>query len=276
MVEAPVFCLSSATSPPPLAVGFLTTVYIRENFSPVRPSSSRLRSSVTCERREGKGGAIIIFPGIEVRQEKTDELLWIPCHSKLRDALDRAERKSEFILTTQRGSGYSDGAFCNESLRKPNSFAKFEFQFLKDPDAAFQSVVNAAPGRPLAHARSAQRVRRRFGRARDFRQDSARDPADHFAPEDIVLLAEYCRTAAMARRASDELAVSAVAGSMPSPWLAVHASAVRSLATLSTRPRLGPRSRSHNVRKAKLVSAPSFYDLNPAPASSNKERPPSW
>jgi integrase len=57
------------------------------------------------ERYDGKG--------IEVRQEKTDELLWIPCHWKLREALDRAEHKSEFILTTQRGSGYSDGAFCN-------------------------------------------------------------------------------------------------------------------------------------------------------------------
>jgi integrase len=51
--------------------------------------------------------------GIEVRQQKTDELLWIPCHSKLTAALDHAERKSEFILTTQLGSGYSDGAFCN-------------------------------------------------------------------------------------------------------------------------------------------------------------------
>jgi integrase len=51
--------------------------------------------------------------GIEVRQQKTKELLWIPCHSKLKAALDRAERKSEFILTTQLGSGYSDGAFCN-------------------------------------------------------------------------------------------------------------------------------------------------------------------
>jgi integrase len=57
------------------------------------------------ERYDGKG--------IEVRQQKTDELLWIPCHSKLKDALDRAERKSEFILTTQLGSGYSAGAFCN-------------------------------------------------------------------------------------------------------------------------------------------------------------------
>jgi integrase len=51
--------------------------------------------------------------GIEVRQQKTDELLWIPCRSKLKEALDSAERNSDFILTTQLGSGYSAGAFCN-------------------------------------------------------------------------------------------------------------------------------------------------------------------
>jgi integrase len=51
--------------------------------------------------------------GIAVRQQKTDEPLWIPCHSKLKAALDSAERKSEFILTTQLGSRYSSGAFCN-------------------------------------------------------------------------------------------------------------------------------------------------------------------
>jgi integrase len=31
----------------------------------------------------------------------------------LKDALDSAERKSEFILTTQNGAGYSAGSFCN-------------------------------------------------------------------------------------------------------------------------------------------------------------------
>jgi integrase len=45
--------------------------------------------------------------GIEVRQEKTDVLLWIPCHSRLKAALDSTERKSDFILTTQHRSGYS-------------------------------------------------------------------------------------------------------------------------------------------------------------------------
>jgi hypothetical protein len=88
-------------------------------------------------------------------------------------------------------------------------------------------------------------------------------PADHFAAEDFVLLSEYSRTAALARRATEELAVSAVAGAIPSPWLAVHASAVRSMALLSTRLRLGPRSRSHNVRKSKLTAPPSYYDLHP-------------
>ena len=53
------------------------------------------------------------------------------------------------------------------------------------------------------------------------------------------MVAEYARTAALAQRASEELAASAVVGSMPSPWLAVHGSAVRSMATLLTR-RMGP------------------------------------
>jgi integrase len=51
--------------------------------------------------------------GIEVRQEKTDVPLWIPCHSRLKAALDSAERKSDFILTAQQGSGYSASSFCN-------------------------------------------------------------------------------------------------------------------------------------------------------------------
>jgi integrase len=51
--------------------------------------------------------------GIEVRQQKTGKPLWIPCHSRLKDALDSAKRGSEFILTTQRGSGYTTGSLGN-------------------------------------------------------------------------------------------------------------------------------------------------------------------
>jgi integrase len=51
--------------------------------------------------------------GIAVRQQKTGALLWVPCHSRLREALSRADRKSEFILTAQNGRGYSAHGLCN-------------------------------------------------------------------------------------------------------------------------------------------------------------------
>ena len=38
------------------------------------------------------------------------------------------------------------------------------------------------------------------------------------------------------------------------PWLGTHASAVRQMALLSTRLRIGPRSRSHNVRRSNKPS----------------------
>src|SRR5262249_17516631 len=51
--------------------------------------------------------------GIKVCQSKTGATLWIPCHSRLKAALDRIERKSEFILTTRYGKGYSAHGLCN-------------------------------------------------------------------------------------------------------------------------------------------------------------------
>jgi integrase len=51
--------------------------------------------------------------GIGVRQQKTGTLLWIPCHSRLKEMLDCAERRSEFILTTQYGHGYSAPGLCS-------------------------------------------------------------------------------------------------------------------------------------------------------------------
>ena len=94
-----------------------------------------------------------------------------------------------------------------------------------------------------------------------FRQTVASMAADHFQGEDILLLAAYCRAAALERRAAEELQIGAVVGSMPSPWLAVHASAVRSMATLATKLRIGPRARNPaNRRAAKAGPAPSYYD----------------
>jgi enterobacteria phage integrase len=50
--------------------------------------------------------------GIRVRQLKTGTPLWIPCHSKLKAALERTERGSDFILTTRYGKGYSPHGLC--------------------------------------------------------------------------------------------------------------------------------------------------------------------
>jgi integrase len=43
---------------------------------------------------------------ISVRQQKTGVELWIPCHSALRETLERTERESEFILTGAFGKSY--------------------------------------------------------------------------------------------------------------------------------------------------------------------------
>src|SRR5260370_37477485 len=40
---------------------------------------------------------------IEVRQQKTGEPLIIPCHARLKAMLDRAPRRSQFILIGERG-----------------------------------------------------------------------------------------------------------------------------------------------------------------------------
>ncbi|MBN8958020.1 MAG: tyrosine-type recombinase/integrase [Rhizobiales bacterium] len=51
--------------------------------------------------------------GINVRQEKTDALLWIPCHTRLLAALAAHPRKSAHILTTFMGRRYNTGALSN-------------------------------------------------------------------------------------------------------------------------------------------------------------------
>jgi phage terminase small subunit len=87
-------------------------------------------------------------------------------------------------------------------------------------------------------------------------------PASHFLPEDAEILRAYCASAALARRAATELQASPLAGDRPTPWLKVHGSAVRSMAQMSVRLRLGPRSRDHNVRSGKTTARePSYYEL---------------
>jgi phage terminase small subunit len=95
-----------------------------------------------------------------------------------------------------------------------------------------------------------------------FRQTVAAAPLDHFASEDLPLLSAYCRAVVLERTASAELATGAVIGSVPSPWLAVHAQMVRALSQLTVRLRIGPRSRApSNNRRAAGGRTPSAYDL---------------
>jgi hypothetical protein len=86
---------------------------------------------------------------------------------------------------------------------------------------------------------------------------------DHFAAEDGILLAEYVRTAALAQRASTELAACATAGDRVSPWLEVHSAAVRSLDRLAMRLRLGPRARQPTTQRRPGTGQvqPSAYDV---------------
>lgn len=97
-----------------------------------------------------------------------------------------------------------------------------------------------------------------------FRQVVASVPHEHFAAEDLGLLCAYSRAMALERRASDELAAAAV-GNLQA-WLPVYVTAVRAIATLAVRLRLGPKSRHPNNsrRMSKPSSPPSYYDLHPS------------
>jgi phage terminase small subunit len=109
-----------------------------------------------------------------------------------------------------------------------------------------------------------------------FRRVVASVPHDHFSAEDSDLLSAYCRAMALERRASEELATAATIGGQASPWLAVYATAVRAISTLTVRLRLGPKSRHPNStrRMSKPTSPPSYYDLNPVRPP--PERGSSW
>jgi hypothetical protein len=73
-------------------------------------------------------------------------------------------------------------------------------------------------------------------------------------------LGAYVRACALERRASDELAISVVENGAPSPWLAVHSSAVRSMVALAVKLRLSPKARTPGQRAGKAPSM-SYYDI---------------
>jgi hypothetical protein len=100
-----------------------------------------------------------------------------------------------------------------------------------------------------------------------FRKVVASVPHDHFSAEAGDLLSAYCRALALERRASEELATAATIGGQASPWLAVYATAVRALATLTVRLRSGPKARHpSNTRcsSPQVVATGAVLDERPA------------
>jgi phage terminase small subunit len=82
----------------------------------------------------------------------------------------------------------------------------------------------------------------------------------HFHPSDLPLLVRYCESASLAQRAAEELAKTLVMRGRPSPYIEVHASAVRSMDLMATKLRISPRARVASARSPKQQAALSYYD----------------
>jgi phage terminase small subunit len=97
---------------------------------------------------------------------------------------------------------------------------------------------------------------------REFLQLVASVSANHFRPEDLPLLHLYCAAVVQAKYAAAQVEGALQARAAPDEyWLKMQTTALRSMATLSARLRIGPRSRSTNQRSAKSGQTPSAYDV---------------
>jgi phage terminase small subunit len=83
----------------------------------------------------------------------------------------------------------------------------------------------------------------------------------HFERADMPLLVAFCNAVAQEQRAAVELMISMVQDGAPSPWVAVHASAVRSMVALAEKLRLSPKARKANNQRARSRRNPSVYDM---------------
>src|SRR5918993_275946 len=79
----------------------------------------------------------------------------------------------------------------------------------------------------------------------------------HFVPSDEPLLARYCEAIAQSERAEEALRSEGdVVNGRPSPWIAVQTSSVRTIATLATRLRLSPHSRTDPKTAGRRAAGP--------------------
>jgi P27 family predicted phage terminase small subunit len=86
----------------------------------------------------------------------------------------------------------------------------------------------------------------------------------HFRAADLTLLCRYCEAVVLAEQAAGELTAGGVViesdkGPKVSPWFAIHKEAVKTMAMLALRLRLGPQSRQPRAAKVE-IRATSYYD----------------
>src|SRR6266536_5225500 len=86
-------------------------------------------------------------------------------------------------------------------------------------------------------------------------------PLSQFRPADVPMLCRYAEACAVAEEAAGKLAVEdpVTPDGKVSPWFRVHQEASKTIATLATKLRLGPRSRSKMAPKTKAGPV-SYYD----------------
>ena len=89
-------------------------------------------------------------------------------------------------------------------------------------------------------------------------------PQAQFQQSDTPLLARWCELEIMAQTATDELrdggmVINGKEGPKQSPWVAIHALAVKGQTALALRLRLGPQSRANKAPKS-LPAKMSYYE----------------
>jgi phage terminase small subunit len=104
---------------------------------------------------------------------------------------------------------------------------------------------------------------------------TSRVPAAQFVEADLPLLTRWCELELQAQTAAAELRAHSMltpAGER-SPWLAVHAAAVKGQAMLALRLRLGPQSRASKAPKS-LPAKMSYYERMDLLDDSDEDEPP--
>ena len=104
---------------------------------------------------------------------------------------------------------------------------------------------------------------------------TSRVPTAQFVEADLPLLTRWCELELQAQSAAAELRAHGMltpAGER-SPWLAIHAAAVKGQAMLALRLRLGPQSRASKAPKS-LPTKMSYYERMDLLDDSDEDEPP--